>query len=125
MHAACEMGHDRLASALIERYGMGVEDQDRKGLTPLARAAQRNQVAATKHEFLLMCRMNVPFLVFWCSVLIIARRWSLASLSAQWLRPLGGWVDGWVYFCSDVCRGKSPDAAQGFHVLYRTAVYYW
>ncbi|CAB1116565.1 unnamed protein product [Ectocarpus sp. CCAP 1310/34] len=38
------MGHGRLASTLIEKYHMSVEVQDRKGLTPLARAAQRNQV---------------------------------------------------------------------------------
>lgn len=44
LHAACEMGHADLASALIDDYSMAVEEQDRKGLTPLARAAQRNQV---------------------------------------------------------------------------------
>lgn len=44
LHAACEMGHAELASALIGRYKMAVEEPDRKGLTPLARAAQRNQV---------------------------------------------------------------------------------
>lgn len=31
LHAACEMGHGVLASALIERYKLSVEDKDRKG----------------------------------------------------------------------------------------------
>lgn len=31
LHAACEMGHGVLASALIERYRFSVEDKDRKG----------------------------------------------------------------------------------------------
>lgn len=44
LHAACEMGHMELVSVLIERYKMAVEEGDRRGLTPLARAAERNQV---------------------------------------------------------------------------------
>lgn len=31
LHAACEMGHGELASALIDRYEISVEDKDRKG----------------------------------------------------------------------------------------------
>lgn len=50
LHAACEMGHGDLAGVLIERYNMGVEDEDRKGLTPLARAAKRNEVRQKKER---------------------------------------------------------------------------
>lgn len=44
LHAACEMGHVDLVSVLIERYNMAVEEGDRRGLTPLSRAAEGNQV---------------------------------------------------------------------------------
>ena len=46
LHAACEMGHGQLASLLIEKYKMSTGEVDRRGLTPLARAALRNQVCA-------------------------------------------------------------------------------
>lgn len=44
VHAACDMGHVELAQMLLDRYKMAVEEEDRKGLTPLARAASKNQV---------------------------------------------------------------------------------
>lgn len=44
LHAACEMGHADMATFLIERYHMSVEEPDRRGLTPLARASLRNHV---------------------------------------------------------------------------------
>lgn len=50
LHAACEMGHGDLATLLIERYNMGVEVGDRKGLTPLARTAKRNEVRQGRRE---------------------------------------------------------------------------
>lgn len=45
LHAACENGHTEMASVLVERYKLGLEEEDRKGLTALARAALKNQVS--------------------------------------------------------------------------------
>lgn len=44
LHAACEMGHLRLADVLVERYKIALEEEDKKGMTALARAASKNQV---------------------------------------------------------------------------------